>query len=213
MTKKQHATVFRIYEDNPEKSKIDKVVTALKEGEVVIYPTDTVYALGCNLYDNKAIERITRIKSFSSQKPNFSVICEDISQISQYTKVIGNDVFKIMKKVLPGPYTFILEANNKIPKAINQKRKTIGVRVPDNLITLSIVQALGNPLITTSLKEEDEIVEYYTDPHDIIDRFSNQVDVIIDGGLGNNKPSTILDCTTEIPIVIREGLGNIDYLL
>lgn len=212
MAKNQSAAIYHIFEDNPEFSKIEKVVNAFRSGDVIIYPTDTVYALGCDLYDNKAIERITRIKSFSSQKPSFSVICGDISQVSVFTKVISNDIFKIMKKVLPGPYTFILEANNKIPKAINQKRKTIGVRVPDNKITLSLVKVLGNPIITTSIKKEDDIVEYYTDPHDIIEKFANQVDVIVDGGMGRNKPSTIVDCTSDQPVIIREGLGNIEYL-
>ncbi len=213
MSKNPHATVFKVYKDNPELSKIDKAVEAMRNGGVVIYPTDTVYAMGCDLYNAKAIERITKIKSFSRQKPDFSIICENISQVSQFTKIIGNDVFKMMKKVLPGPYTFILQANNKIPKAINQKRKTIGARVPDNNITLALVRALGHPLITTSVKEEDEIIEYYTDPHDIVDKFESQVDIIIDGGMSGNTPSTIVDCTTEVPIIIREGLGKLEDLI
>ena len=212
MAKNHSAVIYRIFEDNPEQTKIEETVQSFREGGVVIYPTDTVYALGCDLHNMKAIERITRIKSFTSQKPEFSIICKDISQVSQFTKVISNDIFKIMKRVLPGPYTFILEANNKIPKSINQKRKTIGIRVPDNQITLAIVENLGNPIITTSMKEEDDIVEYYTDPEDIIEKFSNQVDVIIDGGMGKNKPSTIVNCSSGHPIIIREGLGNIDYL-
>lgn len=212
MTKTQHATVYRIFEANPELSKIEKAATAVKNGAVIIYPTDTVYAIGCDLYNTKGIERITKIKSFSLQKPIFSIICADISQVARYSRMIGNDVFKIMKKVLPGPYTFVLEANNKIPKALNQKRKTIGVRVPDNEITLALVRALGNPLITTSVKEEDDIVEYYTDPQLIADKFSSQVDVIIEGGLGGNSPSTIINCANGNLEVIREGLGKVDSL-
>ena len=199
-------------EDNPDQNKIDLLAQALKNGAVIIYPTDTVYGLGCDLYNHKAIERITRIKSFSSLKPIFSIICEDISQVSQYTKVIGNDVFKMMKRVLPGPYTFILEANGKIPKAINQKRKTIGVRVPDNNINIALVKTLGNPIITTSIKLDDDIVEYFIDPLDIIETYEKQVDFIIDGGMGHNTPSSIIDCTRDVPEVIREGAGNTDIL-
>ena len=212
MTKSSSATVLKMYEDNPEPGKIDRIANALKEGSVVIYPTDTVYGLGCDLYNTKAIDRITRIKSFSSIKPIFTIICEDISQVSQYTKVIGNEVFKMMKRVLPGPYTFILEANNKIPKAINQKRKTIGVRVPDNNITLAIVKALGNPIITTSIKFDDDVVEYYTDPDDIVDAYERLVDYIVDGGMGGNSPSTMVDCSGDEIEIIREGAGNLDNL-
>lgn len=213
MVNTQHATIYRIFKENPEMSKIEKAVEAIKNGAVVIYPTDTVYAIGCDLYNTKGIERIMKIKSFSLQKPIFSVICEDISQVSQFTKIIGNEVFKLMKKVLPGPYTFILEANNKIPKALNQKRKTIGVRVPDNEITLALVRTLGNPLITTSVKEDDDIIEYYTDPELIAEKFAKQVDIIIEGGLGGNTPSTMIDCTSGSPEVIREGLGQVDGLV
>ncbi len=212
MTKNNSATVLKMYENNPEQSKIERLANALKDGSVVIYPTDTVYGLGCDLYNSKAIDRITRIKSFSAAKPIFTIICEDISQVSQYTKVISNEVFKMMKRVLPGPYTFILEANNKIPKAINQKRKTIGVRVPDNNITLAIVRALGNPIITTSIKFDDDVVEYYTDPADIIDAYEKLVDYIVDGGLGGNSPSTMVDCSKEEIEIIREGAGNLDNL-
>ncbi len=212
MAKNALAPVLKMYEDNPDYQKIEQLVKAIREGAVIIYPTDTVYGLGCDLYNRKAIERITRIKSFSAEKPIFSIICEDISQVSSYTKVIGNEVFKIMKRAFPGPYTFILEANNKIPKAINQKRKTIGVRVPDNQITLAIVKLLGNPIITTSIKMDDDIVEYYTDPFDIIEAYEKQVDFIIDGGLGGNTPSSIIDCSKGEPEIIREGAGNLDNL-
>jgi len=210
MSTSTQAVYLKIHDANPELSKIRKVTEALKEGAVVIYPTDTVYALGCDLFQPKAIDRISKIKSFSSARPDYSIICHEISEMSQYTKVIPNDVFKLLKKTLPGPYTYILEANNKIPKVLNQNRKTIGVRVPDNKITLALVKELGSPIITTSIKDDDDIVEYPTDPLEIYEHFKKQVDFVIDGGTGGNIPSSVINVAAGEPVVEREGLGQVD---
>lgn len=212
MLKTHQATLLRIYSENPEQKKIRKVSEAMKDGAVVIYPTDTVYALGCDLYNQKALDRIAKLKSYNSQKPIFSIICQDISQVSQYTKVIPNEIFKILKKALPGPYTFVLEANNKIPKALNQNRKTIGVRVPENDVCLSLVRELGNPMITTSIKDDDAIVEYITDPQMIYEHFNNKVDFVIDGGISGNVPSSVIDCTSGEPLLERKGLGSLENI-
>ena len=210
MSKNRPSRLLRIYAENPEMSKIRMVVDAMKQGAIVIYPTDTIYAMGCDIHRPGAIERIVKYKSFNGQVPQFSLICEDISQISEYTKVIGNDIFKVLKRNLPGPFTFILESGKKVPKTLNQKRKTIGMRVPDNGINAALIKELGNPMITTSIRQNDDILEYLTSPELIFDAYKNVVDYIIDGGPGGNVPSTIVDCSKGAPEIVREGLGMLN---
>ncbi len=202
------ATLLKIYPENPEMSKINQVVKVLQEGGLVIYPTDTIYGLGCDIHNQKALEKLCRLKELNPKKLNLAFICYDLSHISEYAKV-STQVFKVMKKALPGPFTFILPASNKVPKILNSNKKTVGIRVPDNNIPRSIVQQLGNPIITTSIKDEDEIIEYSTDPELIYEKFKNLVDVVIDGGYGNNVPSTVVDCIEESFEVVREGIGDI----
>ena len=180
----------------------------LKDGGVIIYPTDTIYGLGCDLTNRKAIDKLCWVKGIKPGKINLSFICEDMSHISDYVKNLSTPTFKLMKKNLPGPFTFILPANSNVPKIVNANKKTVGIRIPDNKIPIAIVKALGNPLISTSIKEDD-IVEYPTDPEEIYENFKNLVDVVIDGGYGNNNPSTVIDCTTEPAEIVREGLGEI----
>tara|TARA_Y100000589_G_scaffold331027_1_gene382773 strand:+ start:99968 stop:100585 length:618 start_codon:yes stop_codon:yes gene_type:complete len=204
--------LYKIHPENPDKRKINQIVDALKSGEVIIYPTDTVYAFGCDLMNKKAVEKMAQIKGVKLEKANFSILLKDISEISEYTPQIPNNVFKILKRALPGPYTFILEANNQVPKLFRSKKKTIGIRIPENKIDLAIVEALGNPLITTSLHDDDEILDYTTDPELIYERYNSQIKYIIDGGYGNNVPSTIIDCSSGECEVIREGLGDISFL-
>ncbi|MGN6645807.1 MAG: L-threonylcarbamoyladenylate synthase [Cytophaga sp.] len=201
-----------IHPDNPPLNKILTAVEVVRKGGIVIYPTDTVYAIGCDIHNQKAVERVCRLKNIQPGKINLSFICHDLSHISEYTKALPTHVFKLMKQVLPGPYTFILNASNNVPNILNTKKKTIGIRVPDNKIVLMLVKELGNPLLSTSIKNDDEVLEYTTDPDEIYDRYKNYVDVIIDGGFGDNEASTILDCTgTEIEVV-REGKGSIEDL-
>jgi tRNA threonylcarbamoyl adenosine modification protein (Sua5/YciO/YrdC/YwlC family) len=207
------AELIKIYPENPQPSAINKVVKSLQNGGVIIYPTDTVYGLGCDIFNQKAVERICRIKGIKPEKSNLSFICYDLSHISEFAKNINTPLFKIMKKALPGPFTFILNATSTVPKIINPKKKTIGIRIPDNNIPRLIVKELGNPIITTSIKDEDEILEYSTDPELIFEKFKNLVDIVIDGGYGKNVPSTILDCTKEPIEIIREGMGDINDIL
>ncbi len=199
--------ITKIYPDNPQQKEIDRVLNILKSGGVIIYPTDSVYAIGCDVTQTKAAERIARIKGTTLDKAQFSIIFQDISQLTEYTKPLNNDTFKLMKRILPGPYTFILNAGNKTPKLLIQKKKTIGIRIPENKIVLEIVKQLGNPLLTTSVKDDDEIIEYTTDPELIHERYERLVEIVIDGGYGNNVASTIIDCTGDEPLIIREGLG------
>jgi len=207
------AEYFKIYPDNPQQEKIYRIVEILRKGGVIIYPTDTIYGLGCDIFNSKAVEKVCRIKGIKKDKSNLSFICHDLSQISEYTRNIGTPVFKLMKKTLPGPYTFILDAASKVPKSVNAKRKTIGIRIPDHNIPRMLVKELGNPIITTSIRDEDEIIEYSTDPELIYEKFSNLVDAVIDGGYGNNVASTIVDCTGNEIEVLRQGLGDIESLL
>ena len=204
--------LYKIHPENPDKRKITQIVDALKAGEVIIYPTDTVYAFGCDLMNKKAVEKMAQIKGVKLEKANFSILLKDISEISEYTPQIPNNVFKILKRALPGPYTFILEANNQVPKLFKSKKKTIGIRIPENKIDLAIVEALGNPLITTSLHDDDEILDYTTDPELIYERYHSQIKYIIDGGFGNNVPSTVIDCSSGECEVIREGLGDVSFI-
>ena len=207
------ATFFKLYEENPEQNKIDKIVDILRNDGVIIYPTDTVYGMGCSIMSRSAIDKVARFKGIKPGKERFSLIFSSLSQISEYAKNIHTPMFKVMKKALPGPYTFILQSSNKLPKLLNSAKKTVGVRVPDHNITRTIVEQLGVPIITTSIRDEDEIIEYSTDPELIYEKFSNMVDAVIDGGYGKNTPSTIIDCTGEDFEILREGLGEVDAIL
>jgi len=202
------ATLIKLYPENPELKKVMQVVECLREGGLVIYPTDTVYGLGCDIHNVKAVEKVCRIKGLKPGKIDLSFICYDLSHIAEYAKV-SNATFKLMKKTFPGPFTFILEASNKVPKILHTNKKTVGIRIPDNNIPREIVKELGNPIITTSIKDEDEVLEYSTDPELIYEKFMNQVDIVIDGGYGNNVASTIIDGTSEDFEIIRQGLGDL----
>ncbi len=199
--------LMRIHPENPSPHQIDKVVEVLKKGGVIIYPTDTVYGLGCDIFNARAVEKIAWIRGLKPEKANFSFICHDLSHLSYYTRQISNPVFKIMKRYLPGPFTFILEASSNIPKIFKNKKKTVGIRIPDHNIPMEIVKKLGNPLLTTSIHDYDKVIDYTTDPELIYENFGNLVDIVIDGGYGNNIPSTVVNCTVEPPEIIRQGLG------
>ena len=200
---------IKIYEDKPSEAAIKKVVDVLKSGGLVIYPTDTVYGLGCDITNNKALERIAKIKGIKLEKANFSFVCSDLSNLSDYVKQIDTSTFKILKRALPGPYTFILPGNNDLPSAF-RKKKTVGIRVPDNTIALDIVRMLGNPIVSTSIHDDDEVLEYSTDPELIFEKWQYLVDLVIDGGYGDNVGSTIIDLSGYEPVVIREGKGDPD---
>ena len=203
--------LIKIYPENPNPKEIDKVVAVLKKGGLIIYPTDTVYGLGCDITNTKALERIARIKGIKLEKANLSFICNDLSHLSDYVKQIDTPTYKILKRALPGPYTFILPGNNNLPKVF-KKKKTVGIRVPDNSIAQAIVTALGNPIVSTSIHDEDELVEYTTDPELIFEKWAAKVDIVIDGGYGDNHASTVIDLTDDVPEVIREGKGSLDIL-
>ena len=205
--------LLRIHPDNPHEKKIQKVVECLKDGGVIIYPTDTVYGLGCDIFKQKAVEKIARIKEVNIKKHNFSIICSDLSHLSDFTKPMDRSTYKLMKKALPGAFTFILNGNNTIPKLFKNNRKTIGIRVPNHNIPRNIVELLGNPILTTSIHDDDSIVEYSTDPELIYEKYKKQVDIVIDCGFGNLIPSTILDCSKGEIEIIRQGLGKLDRLL
>ncbi len=205
--------IVKIYPDNPDPRKIETVLECLRSGGVIIYPTDTVYSMGCDIMQHKAVERVAAIKGVKADKANFSIICNDLSHISDYTKPISTDIYKLMKKVLPGPFTFILNASNKVPRIFQNRKKTIGIRVPDNNIIRRLVQEYGNPIISTSIYDNDEILEYTTDPELIHENNINMVDMVIDGGYGGNVPSTVLDCTGSTIEVVRQGKGIIDDYL
>jgi tRNA threonylcarbamoyl adenosine modification protein (Sua5/YciO/YrdC/YwlC family) len=205
------AQFIKIYEDKPNEAAIKKVVDVLKNGGLVIYPTDTVYGLGCDITNTKALERIAKIKGVKLEKANFSFICSDLSNISDYVKQIDTATFKILKRALPGPYTFILPGNNSLPKEF-KKKTTVGIRVPDNAIALEIVRQLGNPIVSTSIHDEDAVLEYSTDPELIFEKWQNLVDMVIDGGYGDNIGSTIIDLSGFEPVVVREGKGSLDIL-
>ena len=202
---------IKIYDDKPNESAIKKVVDVLKNGGLIIYPTDSVYGLGCDITNLKALEKVAKIKGIKLEKANLSFICYDLSHISDYVKQIDTSTFKLLKRALPGPYTFILPGNNDLPKVFKNK-KTVGIRVPDNNIIRAIVKELGNPIISTSIYDEDEVLEYSTDPELIFEKWQNIVDIVIDGGYGYNIPSTIIDLSGYEPEVIREGKGSLDIL-
>lgn len=203
------AEFIKIYEENPNPKEIKRVVKILRAGGVIIYPSDTVYALGCDINNNRAMERVAQLRGVKLEKANFSFVCEDLSNLSDYVKQIDTPTFKILKRNLPGPYTFILPGNNNLP-TVFKKKKEVGIRVPDNAITRAIVQELGNPIISTSIKDEDELIEYTTDPELILEKWDNLVDLVIDGGYGGNIASTVIDLTGPEPIMIREGKGNLE---
>lgn len=201
--------IIRIHPDNPGDRQVTQVVDILRNGGVIIYPTDTVYGIGCDMNNHKAIEKVAKIKGIKPDKANFSFICKDLSQLSDFTTPVPNDVFRLMKRNLPGPFTFILRANSNVPKIMKSKKKTVGIRVPDNQITHDIVSLLGNPILSTSVHDDDEIVEYTTDPELINEKYGDSVDAVIDGGYGNNVASTIVDCTGDEVEILREGVVDL----
>lgn len=203
--------LLRLYNENPNPREIRKVVDILHEGGIIIYPTDTIYGLGCDITNPKAVEKVARFKGVKIEKANFSFICSDLSHISDYTKPISNTVFKLMKKNLPGPFTFILEANTNVPKYFKGKKKTVGIRVPDNNIIRNIVYELGNPILSTSIRDEDDILEYTTDPELIYEKYKDFADLVIDGGHGELIPSTVVDCTGDTIEITREGKGMLEF--
>lgn len=205
--------LIRINPNKPNYDEIAKVVSCLRDGGVVIYPTDTIYGIGCDITRQRAVERVCKIKGIQPEKANFSFICSDLSHLSDFTKPIGTSTFKLMKKALPGPFTFILEANNSVPKLFRNNKKTVGIRVPDNSICLEIVKQLGNPIMNTSVHDDDEIVEYTTDPELIYERYKDIVDMVIAGGFGSNVPSTVVDCSAGDFTVLRQGLGILEEFL
>lgn len=207
------AEFIRLYQENPDPKRIRQIVEVLRSGGVIIYPTDTVYGLGCDIMNLRAVEKICRIKGINPKKHNFSFICADLSNISEYTRVIPKPVFKMMKKALPGPFTFILEANTQVPKILHSNKKTVGIRVPNHSVPRMIVEELGQPLLSTSIRDEDEVIEYNTDPELIFEKYQNLVDIVIDGGYGQNVGSTILDCTGDEVEVVREGLGQLEDII
>ncbi|MCK9291726.1 MAG: L-threonylcarbamoyladenylate synthase [Bacteroidales bacterium] len=201
--------LLRIYPENPAPRLIRQVVDCLNDGGLVIFPTDTVYGLGCSIHQSKAIDRIAAIKGIKKEKANFSFLFPDLSLLSEFTKPISNDVFKMMRRNLPGPFTFILEANNNIPKIFQSKKRTIGIRIPDEAVIQAILYELGHPMMTTSILDQDQLVEYTTDPSIIYENYKDKVDIIIDAGFGGNQASTIVDCTENEVVILRQGKGEL----
>lgn len=203
--------LIRIYNENPNPKHIRKVVDLLEQGAIIIYPTDTVYAMGCDINATRSIEKIARFKGLNPKNPELSLIFHDMSQLSEYTVIHDNAIFKLLKRNLPGPFTFIVKANNLIPKMFKNKKKTVGIRIPDNSIVLELVKELGRPIITTSIHDADEVIEYTTDPELINEKYQDFADVVIDGGYGKNEASTIVDCTGEEFVIVRQGAGIVDW--
>jgi tRNA threonylcarbamoyl adenosine modification protein (Sua5/YciO/YrdC/YwlC family) len=203
--------LIRIYNENPNPKHIRQIVDLLEDGGIIIYPTDTVYAMGCDILATKSIEKIARFKELNPKNPELSLIFHDMSQLSEYTIIRDNTIFKLLKRNLPGPFTFIVQANSQIPKLFKNKKKTVGIRIPDNNIVLELVRELGRPIITTSIHDPDEVIEYTTDPELIYEKYRDFADVVIDGGFGKNEASTIVDCTGEEIEVIRQGLGILEH--
>jgi tRNA threonylcarbamoyl adenosine modification protein (Sua5/YciO/YrdC/YwlC family) len=202
--------LLKVHPENPSQRQILKVCEVLQRGGVIVYPTDTVYAFGCDIYNSKAVERIARLKGIRLENADFSFIFCNLSQLSDYTRLVSNSVFKMMKAYLPGPYTFILPARNNIPRIFHSRKKTVGIRIPANRIPIEIVRELGHPIMTASIHDEDTLIEYTTDPELIWDKFKNQVEAVINGGYGKNVPSTVIDCTNEEPVILRLGIGAVD---
>ena len=205
--------LLKIYPENPNARLIQMIAACLRQGGVVIYPTDTVYSIGCDIMQLRAVERVAQIKGIKKEKANFSLICYDLQHISDYCKPFSTSVYKVMKKAMPGPYTFILNASNQVPRLFQSKKKTIGIRVPDNQIARDIVRELGNPIISTSVYDDDEIIEYTTDPELIHEKYQEVVDMVIDGGFGDNLASTVIDCTSNELKLVRQGKGSFEDLL
>jgi tRNA threonylcarbamoyl adenosine modification protein (Sua5/YciO/YrdC/YwlC family) len=203
--------LIKIYPDNPNPKQVARVVDILKNDGVIIYPTDTVYALGCDVFNAKAVDRLATTRGKKIEKADFSFIFPDLSNLAEYTKPLDNKTFKLMKKNLPGPFTFVLNANNRIPKLFKNKKKTLGVRIPDNPVILEIVKKLGNPILTTSVHDDDEVIEYTTDPELIHEKYEKIVDCVVDGGFGKNEASTVIDCTAGgTPVILRQGIGLLE---
>lgn len=205
--------LLKIYPQNPNSKAIQQVVQVLKKGGVIIYPTDTVYALGCDILNSKGIERICQIRGIKPEKAKFSFVCSDLSHLSQYSKSIDTPTFRVLKKALPGPFTFILNANNQVPKLLHNNKKTIGIRVIEHAVVQAILTELGNPILTASLKLDDDFLEYFTDPEEIYEHYHKRVDMIIDSGLGGNRPSTVVDCTQANFEIVRQGKGDLEVYL
>ena len=205
------ADFIKLYNENPNEKDIAKVVEVLRHGGLIIYPTDTVYGLGCDITNTKALEKIARIKGVKLEKANFSFVCSDLKNLSDYVKQIDTSTFKLLKRALPGPYTFIMQGNNNLPKDF-KKKKTVGIRVPDNTIARTIVEKLGNPIVSTSIYDDDDVIEYTTDPELIFEKWQNHVDIVIDGGYGDNVASTVIDLSGDTPVVLREGKGDVDIV-
>jgi tRNA threonylcarbamoyl adenosine modification protein (Sua5/YciO/YrdC/YwlC family) len=205
------AEFIRIYEENPNPREVERVVKVLRNGGLVIYPTDTVYGLGCDITNSRALQRLAQLKGVKLEKANWSFICADLSNLSDYARQIDTPTFKILKRALPGPYTFILQGSNQLPKDF-KKKKTVGIRVPDNRIAQALVRGLGHPIVSTSIRDEDDVLEYTTDPELIYEKWGNLVDVVINGGYGDNIASTVIDLTGPEPEVIREGKGDLGIL-
>ncbi|MCK9220437.1 MAG: L-threonylcarbamoyladenylate synthase [Bacteroidales bacterium] len=205
--------LLKVYPENPGERQLNIIVDCLKKGGVIIYPTDTVYGLGCDITQIHAVDRVAQIKGIKREKANFSFICSNLSQLSSYSKPIPNNIYKLMRRALPGPFTFILNANNEVPHFFQSKKKSVGIRIPDNQIPIKIVELLGNPIMTTSIHHDDEVIDYQTDPELIYEKFNKLVDIVIDGGHGGNAPSTVVDCTRDDIVLVRQGKGILeDYL-
>ncbi|MBK8808997.1 MAG: threonylcarbamoyl-AMP synthase [Bacteroidales bacterium] len=204
------AEFLKLYNENPNEKQIRKIVNSLQSGGVIVYPTDTVYGIGCDIFNHRAVEKVAHLKGINVDKANFSFICYDLSHLSDFTKQVDTSVYKLMKKHLPGPFTFILDANNNVPKIFKSKKKTVGIRIPDNNIIREIVKELGNPIVSTSIHDDDEILDYMTDPELIYEKYKKDVDIVIDGGYGNNNPSTVVDCSGADLVILRQGIGVLE---
>lgn len=201
--------LLEIHPQNPQARYLSQAISVLQQGGVIIFPTDTIYAIGCDAFNVKATERLCRIMGKKPEKANLSLLCKDLGDLSLYTPPLSKQVFRLMKQCLPGPYTFILNGGGQLPKLLKTSRKTIGIRVPDNKICQLLIEQFGHPLISSSIHSEDGIIDYLTDPRDIAEHFEKQVDLIIDGGIGDNHPSTVIDCTEEAPVLVRQGKGMV----
>ncbi|MFO7622117.1 MAG: L-threonylcarbamoyladenylate synthase [Bacteroidales bacterium] len=203
--------LLRVYNESPSQERIRKVADVLEAGGIIIYPTDTVYAMGCDIKANRSIEKIARLKGLNPDNPDLSIIFHDMSQLSEYTVIRDNAIFKLLKRNLPGPFTFIVQANNQIPRLFKNKKKTVGIRIPDSPIIIELVKELGRPIITTSIHDQDEVIEYTTDPELIFEKYHDFADIVINGGYGKNEASTVVDCTGDEILIVRQGLGILEW--